>query len=521
MQQSVHCPSGGSVSSFLVSYLRWPAINIVACVVKNCKAGPKPGKGNAKPMRTALAVLATALLAGADAFSIAPASFDVQARGTRYAGRPPRMTSGAESEASRPVAQGPPPAVLQLPKAKRNALAANRLQWNIDGVPRRVDSAAAGGAKTEAAAAAASQPVQVERAEEFGDCSHPLGAELEETVRQAASRAAARANMRESSSKGTGEDIASKAAQRQRLQLPGFALASFGFAGRWETAGASYMLSPPPGVAPKAVVHFLGGAFVGAAPHLSYRYLLEDIADAGYIIITTPFNLVFNYVDLCAGLVEDSREAFSRVPAGLPVMGVGHSCGALMHTLLPVLYPQECPRESNVLISWNNKPADAAIPQFESVVVPLVNTLLDDGSEAAQEVRRSISRTLQEADLLATQVAESPLVPLAAEAELLPLTRQGLKVVEQIPELLESVKAGDREFFPTPVSCSRLLRSRYPVPRSLVISFDADSIDESDDVEGLLGQAPGLGNRAAQNRLERRRLTGSHVTPLTQASLYM
>merc|ERR1712216_116028 len=64
---------------------------------------------------------------------------------------------------------------------------------------------------------------------EFGDCSHPLDAELEETVRQAASRAAARANMRESSSKGTGEDIASKAAQRQRLQLPGFALASFGF----------------------------------------------------------------------------------------------------------------------------------------------------------------------------------------------------------------------------------------------------------------------------------------------------
>ena len=474
-------------------------------------------------MRTVLTVLATALLAGADAFSIAPASFDVQARVARYAGRPPRMTSEAEGEAApaRSVAQGPPPAVLQLPKAKRNALAANRLQWNIDGVPRRVDSAAAGGAKTEAAAAAASQPVQVERAEEFGDCSHPLGAELEETVRQAASRAAARANMRESSSKGTGEDIASKAAQRQRLQLPGFALASFGFAGRWETAGASYMLSPPPGVAPKAVVHFLGGAFVGAAPHLSYRYLLEDIADAGYIIITTPFNLVFNYVDLCAGLVEDSREAFSRVPAGLPVMGVGHSCGALMHTLLPVLYPQECPRESNVLISWNNKPADAAIPQFESVVVPLVNTLLDDGSEVAQEVRRSISRTLQEADLLATQVAESPLVPLAAEAELLPLTRQGLKVVEQIPELLESVKAGDREFFPTPVSCSRLLRSRYRVPRSLVISFDADSIDESDDVEGLLGQAPGLDNLAAQNRVERRRLTGSHVTPLTQACLYM
>ena len=42
------------------------------------------------------------------------------------------------------------------------------------------------------------------------------------------------------------------------------------------------MLYPPKGVKSKAVVHFLGGAFVGAAPHISYRYMLEDLADQGY-----------------------------------------------------------------------------------------------------------------------------------------------------------------------------------------------------------------------------------------------
>ena len=37
----------------------------------------------------------------------------------------------------------------------------------------------------------------------------------------------------------------------------------------------NWVLYPPEGRAPEAVVHFLGGAFVGAAPQLAYRTLLE------------------------------------------------------------------------------------------------------------------------------------------------------------------------------------------------------------------------------------------------------
>lgn len=187
-----------------------------------------------------------------------------------------------------------------------------------------------------------------------GEDQGRLGAELTKIVRHARTKAAERA--------GTGADseagAAAPASTTQRLGLPGFQLESFGFKGRWEQAGPSFMLYPPSGVTPKAVVHFLGGAFVGAAPHISYRYMLEDIADNGYIVVTTPYNLIFNYVMLCANVVQDSRAAMSRVPAGLPTIGVGHSCGSLLHTLLPVLYPEESPRLANVLVSWNNQPAE-------------------------------------------------------------------------------------------------------------------------------------------------------------------
>ena len=40
---------------------------------------------------------------------------------------------------------------------------------------------------------------------------------------------------------------------------------------------------------PIGIIHFLGGAFVASAPHLTYRWLLEQFAKKGYVIIATPF----------------------------------------------------------------------------------------------------------------------------------------------------------------------------------------------------------------------------------------
>jgi hypothetical protein len=48
------------------------------------------------------------------------------------------------------------------------------------------------------------------------------------------------------------------------------------------------------------------------------------------------------------------------VPKDVPVHGVGHSNGALMHALISSYYPQ--PVTSNVLMSFNNKDVAEAIP---------------------------------------------------------------------------------------------------------------------------------------------------------------
>ena len=61
---------------------------------------------------------------------------------------------------------------------------------------------------------------------------------------------------------------------------------------QWREVAGNWLWVPPQ---PKAIIHFLGGAFVAAAPYLTYKLLLEAIAHQGYIIVATPFVNTFDH----------------------------------------------------------------------------------------------------------------------------------------------------------------------------------------------------------------------------------
>ncbi|EFN59858.1 hypothetical protein CHLNCDRAFT_29389 [Chlorella variabilis] len=177
---------------------------------------------------------------------------------------------------------------------------------------------------------------------------------------------------------------------------------------------------------PKGVVHFLGGAFVAAVPHLTYPLLLERLADGGYTCIATPYPVTFQHVE-CAHAVHAAFEgalaqlrggggsggggggalASWAAPRDAPVHGVGHSNGALLHLLVGSGRPG---RASNILISYNN-----------------------------------------------------------------------LQVAEAVP-----VGDGFQDFRPSPIEARQLIASRYSVPSTLLIQFSDDSTDESPEAEAFL-----------------------------------
>jgi hypothetical protein len=67
----------------------------------------------------------------------------------------------------------------------------------------------------------------------------------------------------------------------------------------WQEIAGNWVLVPPK---PVAIVHFLGGAFVATAPSLTYRWLLENLAEQGYLVVATPF---VNTVD--HGVIAETR----------------------------------------------------------------------------------------------------------------------------------------------------------------------------------------------------------------------
>jgi Protein of unknown function (DUF1350) len=132
----------------------------------------------------------------------------------------------------------------------------------------------------------------------------------------------------------------------------------------WQEISGNWVYIPQQ---PRAVIHFLGGAFVAAAPHLTYRLLLEDLGKQGYATIATPFINTFDHRSIASDVYnsfEDTLELLQKrryLPtSSLPVYGVGHSMGCKLHLTIGSMY--DVNRAGNILISFNNFSARDAVP---------------------------------------------------------------------------------------------------------------------------------------------------------------
>ena len=154
----------------------------------------------------------------------------------------------------------------------------------------------------------------------------------------------------------------------QSLQPPGQVVI------HWQVISGNWVLLPR---RPIAIIHFLGGAFVATTPQLTYRRLLEFLADQGYAIVATPFTPDFDHFYLAQTTLNQLEQTLTHLSQSLqlkrflPIYGLGHSMGCKLHLLIGSLYAVH--RAGNVLISFNNEQANQAIPGMEFLrpMVPL------------------------------------------------------------------------------------------------------------------------------------------------------
>ena len=139
------------------------------------------------------------------------------------------------------------------------------------------------------------------------------------------------------------------------------------------------------------IVHFLGGAFVATAPHISYNAILEEVCETGYLVIATPFLNTFDHFAIAREVLNrfetvlERLQKTNRIPQGyLPIYGLGHSMGCKLHLLIGSLYQIE--RSGNILISFNNYPASQAIPLMEQLKI---NSIIDTNLEFTPSPRET------------------------------------------------------------------------------------------------------------------------------------
>lgn len=150
----------------------------------------------------------------------------------------------------------------------------------------------------------------------------------------------------------------------------------------WQEVTGNWFLLPSH---PRGLIHFLGGAFVAAAPHLTYRWLLESLYQEGYGVIATPFINTFDHGAIAKETLitfeQGLRFLYKRYPhlEGLPIYGLGHSMGCKVHLLIGSEHG--IVRAGNIFISFNNYPARKSIPLLEQIMAIAPDFQLDSRLE--------------------------------------------------------------------------------------------------------------------------------------------
>ncbi len=136
----------------------------------------------------------------------------------------------------------------------------------------------------------------------------------------------------------------------------------------WQEVASCWVFGPR---RPKAIVQFLGGAFVGTAPQVTYRWLLEQLGQAGYLVVAVPFLNEFEHARIARDTLVRFERAIARLDfdglgsSNLPVYGLGHSMGCKIHLLAGSLFAVE--RAGNILLAYNNDSARNAVPAVDLI----------------------------------------------------------------------------------------------------------------------------------------------------------
>jgi hypothetical protein len=267
-------------------------------------------------------------------------------------------------------------------------------------------------------------------------------------------------------------------------------------------------------------------------------------------VIATPYGVTFDHAAAASavttafsaaleGLRADPATAWAA-PRGVPTHGVGHSMGAHLHALAAALLlpgagdaATGTPHASLALLAYNNRPVAESIPVPLDGVRAAVEGLGGFASAAAAAAGIDfgsvgggggggrpdvpVPASAAGAGPSSSTTSTPPSADALIKAGLAALASAGVAVdastldglapaLDQFSGLAGEVGAGAADFSPSPAVARQLISSSYSVPRTLLIAFAEDAIDETPALEAVLRAINDAGTVVEK-------LPGTHVTP--------
>ena len=173
----------------------------------------------------------------------------------------------------------------------------------------------------------------------------------------------------------------------------------------WRQQGSIWQLRPS---RPRGLIEFIGGSYLAATPHLSYRRLLESLAASDLAVHAWTYVPGFDHQSLAQQAWKDLRDARRRLEERsicLPSpLRLGHSLGCKLHLLAPDGGRGCC---GLVALSFNNFEADRSIP-FLGDIAPRLG-VETEFSPSPQETLRLIRRHYLQPNNLVVRFASDEL----------------------------------------------------------------------------------------------------------------
>ena len=166
---------------------------------------------------------------------------------------------------------------------------------------------------------------------------------------------------------------------------------------RWRLIEKTWCLWP---ARPKILLEVIGGSYLSASPHTSYRRLFEGLADNNLAIHAWSYLPRLDHQkqanEAWKQFRNSKKKLEERIGLFVPTIRIGHSLGCKLHLLAP-----DSGRNSHSLValSFNNFSAKKSIPMFAKLKSK--SNLISEFTPNPKETMRIISeRYIQPNNLL-------------------------------------------------------------------------------------------------------------------------